>query len=449
MPKLQYKNYLLILLTLIATFNYLDRFVLALVLEPIKQEFQLSDSQLGLLSGFAFALFYATAGIPIARWADRGNRNTIVTLTTGLWSAMVALSGLVGNFTQLLLVRVGVAVGEAGCLPTGQSLISDYFDRADRLRAMAIYWLCAPIAMIVGYFGGGWLAEAVGWRTTFILMGLPGVLLALIARLTLREPRLKKNVTIGAECLSTSTEHYSFKEVLTTLWQVISFRHLVVAFCIAYFFGMGIGQWLPTFFIRSHGMSAGELGTWLALTWGVCGVPGTYLGGILASRYASKKEALQMRAIAVLFTLTTFLYALICLSPSQAISITLLGVNGFTFGLTNGVVFAAILSLVDERMRSTAMALIFLLANLVGLGLGPIAVGMLSDGLMPMYGNESLRFALVCFSPGYLWVAFHYWKASSTIEADISCVTSSQVHTDSSSKAQTAPQKVTSTGRAI
>ena len=162
MPKFVYKHYMLGLLTVVAAFNYLDRFVLSLLMEPIKQELHLSDSQLGLLTGIAFALFYAVAGIPIARWADRGNRNTVVTVTTALWSAMVALFGLAGNFSQLLLVRVGVAVGEAGCLPPAQSLIADYFNRAERPRAMAIYWMCGPIATIIGYLGGGWLAETVG-----------------------------------------------------------------------------------------------------------------------------------------------------------------------------------------------------------------------------------------------------------------------------------------------
>jgi len=200
-PKLAYKHYLLGLLTVVAAFNYLDRVVLALLLEPIKQEFQLSDGQLGFLSGFAFTLFYALAGIPIARWADRGNRNTIISVTTALWSSMVALCGLVGNFNQLLLVRMGVAVGEAGCLPPAQSLIANYFDRTERPRAMAIYWMCYPIAVIIGYLGGGWLIEAVGWRMTFVVIGLPGILLAVLVKFTLREPRLKQKKIVVANSL--------------------------------------------------------------------------------------------------------------------------------------------------------------------------------------------------------------------------------------------------------
>jgi len=363
MPKLAYKHYMLGLLTVVAAFNYLDRFVLSLLLEPIKQEFDLSDSQLGLLTGFAFALFYSLAGIPIARWADRGNRNAIVAMTTALWSAMVVLSGLVGNYTQLLLVRIGVAVGEAGCLPPAQSLIAEYFDRAERPRAMSIYWMCGPIAIIIGYLGGGWLAEYVNWRITFIVMGVPGIALAILVKLTLREPRLKQ--------ISTAVvEHPSLKAVLNTLWQQRSFRHIAVAFCVAYFFGMGTSVWLPTFFIRSHGMETGELGTWLALIWGICGLFGTYLGGVLASHYATGKEALQMRSVAIIMVLSGLFYASTYLSSNKYAAFSLLSIGVIIGSLANGPVFSVIQSLVNDRMRSVAIALIFLMANLIGFGLG-------------------------------------------------------------------------------
>ena len=412
MARMQYKHYLLGLLTLVAVFNYLDRFVLSLLLEPIKQEFQLSDSQLGFLSGFAFALFYAAAGIPIARWADRGNRNTIVSVTTGLWSAMVALCALVGNFSQLLLVRVGVAVGEAGCLPPAQSLIADYFDRAERPRAMAIYWLCGPIAVIIGYLGGGWLVESVGWRMTFVVMGVPGILLAIVVKLSLREPRLKQKVTVVVE-------HPSFKSVLNTLWQQPAFRHIVMAFCVSYFFTMGAFSWIPSFFIRSHGMETGELGTWLALVYGGGGLFGGFVGGTLTNHYAARIESLQMRAVALVLILNGLLSVMIYLSSDKYYALAFLAMNGFLNAIPNGPVFAAIQSLVNDRMRSVALALIFLLANLIGFGLGPIAAGMLSDLLAPMFGQESLRYALVLFSPGFFWIAFHYWKAANTIQHDI------------------------------
>ena len=412
MLKLAYKYYLLALLTVVAVFSYLDRYVLSLLLEPIKQDFQLSDSELGLVTGFAFALFYAVVGIPLARWADRGNRNTVVFVTTALWSAMVVLCGLVGNFTQLLLVRVGIAVGEAGCLPPAQSLIADYFGRAERARAMGIYWMCAPIATIIGYFGGGWLAESVGWRMTFIVMGLPGILLAILAKLSLREPRLKQKSRLVVE-------HPSFKEVLNTLWRQRTFRHIVTAFCVSYFFGMGVFIWMPTFFIRSHGLETGELGIWLALTFGGGALFGTYLGGMLASRYASGREAIQLKAVAVAFVLGGLLSVMVYLSPNKYHALAYMAISAIIGTLGTAPIFSAIQSLVNDRMRSVALAIIFLVSNLIGFGLGPLAVGVLSDLLVPTFGQESLRYALTLFSPGYLWVAYYYWKAGDTIEADI------------------------------
>ena len=410
--KLAYKHYMLGLLTVVATFNFLDRYVLFLLLEPIKQDFQLSDSQLGLLTGFAFALFYALAGLPIARWADRGNRNTIITITTALWSAMVALCGLVGSYNHLLLVRVGVAVGEAGCQPPAQSLIADYFDRDERPRAMAVYWMCGPISVIIGYLGGGLLAEVVGWRMTFILMGVPGILLAILVKLSLREPRLKLTTDVVVE-------QPSFKIVLASLSQQRAFRHIAMAFCVAGFFNTGIFAWLPAFLMRSHDMEVGDVGVWLAFIWGGGGLFGAYIGGVLVSRYAAGKEAIQIRVVAIIITLAGVLFVMAYLSSEKYNALMLMAMNGFLFALCNGPVFSAIQSLVNERMRSVALALIFLLTYLIGYGLGPIAVGVLSDLLVPSFGQESLRYASVLFAPGFLWVAYHYWKAGNTIEADI------------------------------
>jgi MFS family permease len=444
MAKFEYKHYLLILLTIVATFNYVDRYVLSLAMESIKQEFQLSDSQLGFLTGFGFAAFYAVAGIPIARWADRGNRNIIVTLTTGLWSAMVALCALAGNFTQLLLIRVGVAVGEAGCTPPANSLIADYFERAERPRAMAIYWLCGPLAVVIGYLGGGWLIEYFGWRMAFIIVGLPGILLALLVKSTLREPRLKQSARIVES-------QPSFKDVLVTLWRRQTLRYIVVAFTVNYFFGLGFAQWVPTFLIRSYGMEVGEVGTWTALIWGGFGFVGIYLGGYLAHRYALCKEALQLRCCAATFVVAGFFYlgAFLSINPYQAIAF--MSVAAVIGTLGSGPVFSAIQTLVDDQMRSITLAVIFLLANFIGLGLGPLAVGALSDLLAYAIGQESLRYALAAFVPGYAWVSFYYWKAAKTIEVDIRrvegrlppCLTEqanslSEVTSDSKNKAQAA-----------
>ena len=425
MTNFHYKHYMLVLLTVIGVFNYLDRNVLGLAMESIKQEFELSDGQLGLMSGFAFALFYAVAGIPIARWADRGNRNHVITLTTALWSVMIAVSGLVGNFYQLLLVRVGVAVGEAGCVPPAQSLISDYFDRAERPRAMSIYWMSSSLSTLVAFIGGGWLLGQVGWRVTFMIIGVTGVLLALLAKFTLREPRLAKGVSANSVAAveveaEPEVKPASLQHVVKTLWQGRAFRYLVIAFCIGYFFTTGIMVWIPAFFIRTHGMDVSELGVWLGLVVGVGGTVFTYLGGFLATRYAAKKERLQMRGVAIIFVLCFVLFALCYVSSSKFMALVFISiVLGGVIQLQFAPVYAAIQSLVEEKMRAIALALLLMFGNLIGLGLGPVAVGVLSDFLEPRFGQESLRYALLLFSPGYLWCAYYYWKAGNTIEEEI------------------------------
>ncbi len=419
---LDYKHYLLGLLTLVGVLNYLDRYVLALLLEPIKQDLELSDSQLGFLTGFAFALFYAVAGIPLARWADRGNRNTVVTVTTGLWSAMLALCGLASNYWQLLLARVGVAVGEAGCMPSAQSLIADYFDRTERPKAMAFYVMFGPIAIIAGYLLGGWLGEAFGWRTTFILIGLPGIAVALLVRFTVREPRLKLPAV--------DHQFIPLREVVRVLLRQKSFRHFFPAFCIAFFFNMGIYQWMPTFFIRSHGMSISEVGVWLAFSSGVCGIVGAYLGGFLASRYAYRKEALQMRFLGISIGLSGVLFSVGYLSSDRHIALFCVALVSILFGIGGGPVFAVLQSITQERMRAVTLALLFFFANLIGFGLGPWVTGILSDALHDRFGQESLRYALVILSPGYLWAGYHYWRVGDTVEEEIRAVESSEENTD-------------------
>lgn len=416
MKETTYKNYLLGILLLMGSVSIFERFVFALVLEPIKNDLQLSDSQLGLMTGIAFAAFYAVAGIPLARWADRGNRVTIAATAVGLVGLMVSLCGMVGSFFQMLLVRAGIAVGEAGTMPAAQSLIADYFDRSERPRAMAIYLMAYPISMIIGYLAGGWLVESFGWRQTFIMLGVPGLFVAVLVKLTLKEPRLSRQVNIDTE------QSPAIATVLKTLWQQRTFRHIFIAFCVSYFFSMGTSQWLATFFIRSHDMGMVELGGWLALSWGVFGFLGNYFGGHWATKYLARQEKYQMYAIAGLQLLYGMLSIAVYLAPSKGAALSLLAVSAFVVSCTGGSTLAALQSLVSERMRAVTVAVLFLFGNLIGLGLGPLAIGIASDLLNPIAGQESLRYALALSCPGMLWVAFHFWQAAKTIENDIHAV---------------------------
>lgn len=416
-----HRHYLLVVLTIILVFNLLDRLALGLLLQEIKSDLNLSDTQLGVLGGIAFALFYSVMGVPIARWADRGNRVLIISLTAALWSVAVALCGGATTFLQLLLIRVVVAVGEAGCIPPAFSLIADYFNRAERPRAAAIYGLGGPIAGVVGYFLAGWLNELYGWRMTFVLLGAPGLLLAALAWFTLREPRnANRSSTAAALAQSAHAEPQpSLKEVMVTLWTNATFRHLLLALSVMFFFNYGVVMWQPAFFIRSHGMTTSEIGTWLALTAGIAGIAGTYLGGDLASRYAANNERLQLRAMAIAVAVAGALSCFIYITPNITVAFLLNALFGLGMVTVNGPLFATIQTLVPERMRAVSFALVYLFSNLIGMGLGPLAAGALSDAFRPSLGDESLRYALLCLSPGYLWVAWHAWKASNTVTSDL------------------------------
>lgn len=427
MSKATYNKYLLGLLMAILATNCVDRLVLGIVQQDIKRDLALTDTQLGFLSGIAFAMFYAVMGIPLARWADRGNRVTLISLTTGLWGVAVALCGMVGSFVQLLLIRIGVAVGEAGCVPPALSLIADYFNRAERPRAVAIYMLGAQFSYVIGYFLGGWLNEFYGWRITFILMGTPGLVLALLAAFTLREPRRthltsKSNASFTpvtpAPISNSSAAAPTLKTVWRTLWANGTFRQLLLCYAVLFFFLNGVLQWLPTFFIRSHHMQTGELGTVLAVVFSIGGF-GVYLGGVLASRYAVHNECLQLKACAIAIVASALLWIAAYLSPDLYLTFALIGLGVVVQSLIVGPLNATIQTLVPEAMRAMAFAVVYLFANLIGMGLGPLAVGMLSDAFQPWGQDESIRYALLTLAPGFFWVAWHAWRASHTVGGDL------------------------------
>lgn len=408
-----YKNYLLMLLMAILAINYVDRMALGVMLEAIKAELQLTDTELGLLSGIAFAAFYAVMGIPVARLADRANRVTIITITTVLWSVATALCGMATSFIQMLLVRIGVAVGEAGCIPTAHSLIGETFTRAERPRAVARYMLGGPIALSLGYLLVGWLNEWFGWRMTFMLLALPGFVAAALAWRTLQEPRVANR----ASAMPKESEQPGFKEVLITLWKSVTFRHLLWCHAVWYFFGFGLLQWQPAFFVRTHGLTTGEIGTWFSVIYGITGVA-VYFGGVLAARYAADKEHLQLRACgwAMVFFAVANPIAYLVSDSKVAMGVLAFAALGHA---VLGPILATVQTLVSPRMRAMSLAIIYLFANLIGLGLGPLAAGALSDALQPAFGTDSLRYALVLLCPGHLWAGWHLWRASKTIGRDL------------------------------
>jgi MFS family permease len=416
-----YRNYALGLLVVVNVFNYLDRQILSILLEPIKRDLQLSDTALGFLTGIAFALFYTFAGIPIARWADRGMRCTIIAGGLAIWSGMTALTGLAQTFTQLTLARIGVGVGEAACSPPAHSLLSDYFPPERRGTALSIFSLGVPIGIMIGYLAGGWINQYFGWRLAFFVVGLPGLILALVLWLTLREPLRGHSEGLHASTPTTQTD--SLWTVFHFIWALRSFRHLSLAAALHALYGYGVLAFMPAFMMRVHGMTnTAELGLWLGLIAGVFSGIGTFLGGVLGDRFATRKHDMRWymwlpawaTLLSIPFTLLFYLWpegrtALLLSIPGAILGPTYLGP---TMAMTQG--------LVKLRMRATASAILLFILNLIGLGLGPQAVGVLSDLLAPTYGVQSIRYALLfVVVTGSVWSALHYFLAARTLREDL------------------------------
>ncbi len=409
------KYYALILLTVVYSFNFIDRQLLAILQEGIKADLGLSDGQLGLLTGFSFALFYVIAGIPIAKWADRGNRRNIISISLFLWSLMTAISGFVQNYVQLLLARIGVGIGEAGGSPPSHSIISDIFPAKSRASALGFYSTGVNIGILFGFLLGGWLNEIFGWRVAFMVVGAPGILLAVIVRLTLKEP-----IRGFAENKDVESENSTFRSVVKLLWSRKSFRHLALGAALTAFVGYGLASWTASYMIRIHGMSTGELGTWLALIMGVGGAIGVFGGGILADKLGVKDRRWYVWIPAIAGIMALPFIVIFCLATDTYLAIASMVVPGILANVYLGSVLAVTHSLVGLRMRAMSSAILFLIINILGLGLGPWSIGALSDFLSSSYGAESLRYALLFLAPAIsFWSICHFVLASKALRHDL------------------------------
>jgi predicted MFS family arabinose efflux permease len=411
-----YRIYVLGLLLAVYLFSFLDRQILSVLLQSIKLEFRFSDTQLGLLGGMAFALFYSTLGIPIAWLADQFNRRNIIAIAMALWSAMTALCGMATGFASLFLTRVGVGVGEAGGMPPSYSLISDYFPPERRGLALAVLGMGVPLGVLVGFLVGGWVNEFFGWRTAFMVVGIPGVILALALRITLREPPRGQYDTeqVGQTPPLLSTVRY--------LWQRPACRHLTLAASLAGLAGWGAGVWQPSFFMRLHGMSSGEAGTWLAFVFGLSGATGSMVGGVLGDRLfkATGDPRWYMRLSAGGIFLEIPFVFLVYLWPSPIPALLFLIAPTIFGHMYLGLVMAMLLGIAGARRRALASAIYNLVINLVAMGVGPLLVGISSDHLIPRYGDESLRYSiLTVVVVATFWAAIHFLCANKTLREDL------------------------------
>ncbi len=411
-PSGTYVSYIVIVCFLVYTINFIDRQILAILLSPIKQELQLKDVHLGLLSGTAFGLFYATLGVPIGRLADRYPRRNVMAICIALWSAMTALCGTARGFAMLLLYRVGVGVGEAGGSPPAISLISDYVHPSKRARALSIFSMGVPIGILIGFLAGGYLREHLGWRAAFFAVGVPGLLVALLLRLTVREPPRDAGRALPP-----------VREVFRFLWERRSFRYLSLGSGLYAFAGYSTSFMIALFLERSHGLTPMQQGQAAALIVGGGAGVGTFLGGFVADAWARRDRRAYALVPMITMALAVPSAAAAFLVESTAAAIPLLMLPGLFGQMYQGPAFAASQSLGTPAMRVTTAAVLFFIINIIGLMFGPATTGWLSDALAPSYGQESLRYALLFVNMiFYGGASFLYWLSSRSMREDFDYV---------------------------
>ncbi len=412
-----YIRYTLWILLAVYILNFLDRQIVNILAEPIKRDLGLSDTQVGLMTGLAFALFYAVLGIPIARYADapQSNRVGIISVSLALWSGMTVLCGLAGNFVQLLLARIGVGVGEAGCTPASHSLITDTVPAEKRASSIAFFGLGIPLGALLGMVIGGQLADNYGWRTAFIVAGAPGILMAGLVWFTMKEPRRRFAPVAGAA----TTPRATFKEALAEIRASKAFIPLTIAAGTVAFLSYGKGVWTTIFFIRTHGLTPGEVGLYLGIGYGIAGVFGTWLGGWLADRYGKQQPRHYLTGPIVSMVIAAPLLFWAYSVEDWKTSLIILFVPTIANTLYYGPAYACAQSLVGPRARAVAASLIVFAQNLIGLGLGPLFFGMLSDALRPMAGEDSVRWVLYGAAFLGLIPAFFFWLASRHLNAEM------------------------------
>jgi len=399
------------LLTAAYFFSYMDRQILAILQEDIKAELLLSDTQLGLLAGFAFAIFYATLGLPVARWADKGNRVNIIGIALALWSAMTAVCGLAQNFVQLLLARIGVGIGEAGSSPPSHSIIADLYPPEKRAGAMGIYSLGVVLGAAGGTMIGGTLAHFFGWRVAMFAVGIPGIVLAVVIKLFVVEPR--RGLSDPGHVPSAHTAMPSFGEGFRSLFGNRAAVHLVMGVTLTSLIGYGHTSFGPSFLIRTIGLDKLQIASIVAPVGAVCGTLSAVLGGWLANK-AAERWGLHSQAWLVLamkgvgLPLSFLFFA----SSDPWIGIPIYWASLILVNSYLGPTFALIQGLAPLRMRALWAAVTLLVINLIGLGLGPTMIGVISDALRPSLGQaEALRWAMLTFAAATPWALFHYWRA--------------------------------------
>jgi MFS family permease len=410
-----YIGYVLLISFLAMTLSFADRQLVNILLEPIKQEFGATDTQMGLLTGLAFVMCYATMSIPLARLADRSSRRNILAIAMAVWSAMTAFCGMSGNFMQLALARFGVGIGEAGGGPASYSMVADYVRPQRRSTALGILAAGAPVGILVSMYGGAVVSTHYGWRAAFLALGIPGVILALLIYLTVREPLRGR-----WDPPKVAAPELSMRAVLLALWRDPATRTVALASGVTAISGFASGAWMPSFFMRVHGLSLVEAGMVLGVGGTLGGMLGGVVGGILADRLAQRHPSWQLKvaALGTLLSIPSQVAVLLWQGPAIALGsmtlplvVLLVPVGGFFIGFMQAPSVAAVQNLAAPHIRTQATAAFFFVSSTLGMGLGPISIGILNDLATPFAGEEAVRYSLLASLLFMLLGAFLFWRA--------------------------------------
>lgn len=401
----------LAILFLASASSFMDRYVMSVLIEPIKAEFQASDTMMGLLGGFAFAAFYATLGLPIARLADRGDRKVVISISMAIWSVMTLLCGMARDFSQLLLARIGVGAGEAGAMPPAQSLIADYFPPAQRARAFGVLIASSTVGYVVAFSVGAWVAAAHGWRAAFIVLGAPGLALCALTLLGLREPRHQL-------AKAKETRQEPLRSTVGALAAKRSFVLLCVAATLYWLVAYGVVIWFPAYLVRVLHLNLVTVGAVFGVLGAVAALVGSVAGGFVTDFMTKKDAAYAARVPAAILVGAVPIYELAMISnePVMFYAATFVGALGLSAAVP--AIFTLLHRICGSARRATAVAILFFFGNLIGLGFGPVITGALSDHFTAAYGAVGLRYAIMIALLALAPSGLALWAAAGSVAED-------------------------------
>lgn len=410
------RNFFLFVLFMVGTSSSVDRVIISVLLEPIKAEFQVSDTMLGLLSGLAFALLYAVLGVPIARLADRGNRKTLITVALSVWSVMTVLCAAAGSFWHLILARIGVGAGEAGATPPAQSLIVDYFPVAARGRALGILATTGTVGYLIGLSLGSQLVAMFGWRLTLVILGLPGLVIAAVVFFFLEEPRRRRLLAGDAPAEPRQTE--TFRESMGVLFRKPAFVYLLIGFTLYHFVAYGSLVFVPSYLVRVVGSPMQEAGLYYGMTSAMAVFVGSILGGMLSDRLVRRDRRWVVWFPALGYALSVLPSTLMFLIDDLPLFLVVSTISNILLYASLPAAFAAVHAVCGSARRATAIALVLFFGNLLGFGLGPIVTGALSDLFSQSHGVAGLRYALVIVMTLTVPTAYFIYRSARTVSQD-------------------------------